>query len=148
MPATGHPVRMGGDAAATQQTRATVADFLNALASGDRYDDHLAERVTHTVMETGEVTTGRNAVVRLTDHLYREAFAASLNLRGLVVEGQRACLEADFVGTHVGEFAGILPTRRIVGVPVAVACDVADGKIAALRVYVSLDALVRQVRDA
>ncbi len=147
MPATRLAAPIGGDSSTTRQTRTTVTAFLDALTSGERIGDHLAERVTYTVMETGEVTSGRTAVVRLTDHLYRGAFAASLDLRGLVVEGQRAFLEADFVGTHVGEFAGLSPTRRTVGVPFAVAFDLADGKIAALRVYLPLDTLVRQVRD-
>ena len=147
MPATQDPARIGDDPEATESTRAVVAAFLNALAAGDHYGDHLAERVTHTIMATGEVTSGRSAVVRLTDHLHRGAFAAAVDTRALVVEGPRAFLEAAFVGTHVGEFAGIPPTGRTVGVPFAVAYDLVDGSIAALRVYLPLDALVRQLRD-
>jgi predicted ester cyclase len=57
-------------------------------------------------------------------------------------------LEAAFVGTHVGEFAGIAATGRAVRLPYAVAYDLADGRIAALRIYLATDALVRQLRDA
>ncbi len=63
-------------------------------------------------------------------------------------EGDRAAVEAEFVGTHVGEFAGLAPTGRLVRVPYAVAYDLAGETIAALRLYLPLDALVRQIRDA
>jgi predicted ester cyclase len=125
----------------------TVAAFLDALVVGGQYGDHLADQVTHTLMETGEVTRGREAVVGLIDHLYRQAFAGSAVVRGLVVEGGRASLEAEFVGRHVGEFAGISPTGRSVRVPFAVAYDLDAGTIAALRIYLPMDALVRQIRD-
>lgn len=148
MPVEKHPARPNDESPATAQTRATVSVFLNALTTGDHFADFLAEGVTQTLMETGEVTSGRGAVARLTNHLYREAFAATLEIRGVVVEGRRAVFEADFVGAHVGEFAGIAPTGRIVGVPLVAACEVIDGKIGALRIYLSLDSLVRQVRAA
>jgi predicted ester cyclase len=148
MPAAQHPARLNDESQATAQTRATVSVFLDALVTGDHVGDFLAEEVTQTMMETGEVTSGRGAVARLTEHLYREAFAASLEVRGLVVEGRRAVVEANFVGTHVGEFAGIAPTGRTVDVPLVAACDVLDGEVAALRIYLSLDTLVRQVRAA
>jgi predicted ester cyclase len=57
-------------------------------------------------------------------------------------------LEAVFIATHTGEFAGIAPTQRPVRVPYTVAYDLAGDEITALRVYLPMDALVRQLRDA
>src|SRR6185295_5269761 len=56
-----------------------------------------------------------------------------------------AMLEADFVGTHIGEFEGIPATSRHVRVPYAVAYDIAGNQITALRLYFPLDALLRQI---
>lgn len=148
MPVARHPTRIGEGLRATEASRGAVVAFLNALAAGDDCGNHVNDEVTHTAMETGEVTRGRDAVVRWIDHLYREAFAASVEVRSLVVENERAFLEADFVGTHVGEFAGIPPSGRMVRAPLAVAYDLANGRIAALRVYLPLDALIRQIRAA
>jgi predicted ester cyclase len=97
-------------------------------------------------METGEVAHGRDAIVGLVDHLHHQAFAGSPIVRSLVAEGSRAAVEGEFVGRHVGEFAGIAPTGRTVRVPFAAAYDLAGGTIGALRVYLPMDALVRQLR--
>ncbi len=52
------------------------------------------------------------------------------------------------MGTHAGEFAGILATGRAVRLPYAVAYDLDGEQIAALRIYMSVDALVRQIQVA
>lgn len=54
-------------------------------------------------------------------------------------------LEAEFVGTHVGEFEGVSATGRAVRVPYAVAYDLEDGKITSLRLYFPLELLPRQI---
>lgn len=55
-------------------------------------------------------------------------------------------IEAEFVGTHVGEFAGVAPTGRQVRVPYSVAYDLVEDAITAVRLYLPMDALVRQIR--
>ena len=47
----------------------------------------------------------------------------------------KAVWEADFIGRHVGEFAGVPATGKDVRVPFAVADDVRDGQIVEGRVY-------------
>ena len=58
-----------------------------------------------------------------------------------------AAVEAVFVGTHTGEFAGIPASGNNVRVPYSVFYDVAGGKITALRLYMSLDEVVRQISE-
>ena len=129
-------------------TRAVVDAYLNALVNGGDYGAYLADDVTFTVTETGEVTRGRAAVVGLIDYLHQQAFAASPEVKSVIVDASHAVLEAEFVGTHIGEFAGIAPTGRQVRGPYAVAYDLAEKAITALRLYLPMDALVRQIRDA
>ena len=55
-------------------------------------------------------------------------------------------IEAVFVGTHTGEFAGIPASGNAVRVPYSVLYDVDGDKITALRIYMSLEALIGQIR--
>jgi predicted ester cyclase len=56
--------------------------------------------------------------------------------------------EFDFVGRHVGEFGGIGATGREVRVPYCVVYELRGEKIGAVRIYLSLDVLLRQLGDA
>jgi predicted ester cyclase len=98
-------------------------------------------------METGEVTHGRTAVAALLTYLHCTAFAAPPSITTLVAEGERALVEAEFAGQHLGEFAGIPPTGRRVHVSYTVAYDLSVDTISAVRLYLSLDVLVRQLRE-
>ena len=49
------------------------------------------------------------------------------------------------VGTHIGVFEGIPASQRHVRVPYAVAYDVEDAGIRALRLYFPMDQLLRQI---
>ncbi|MGH2600044.1 MAG: ester cyclase, partial [Dehalococcoidia bacterium] len=78
--------------------------------------------------------------------IHTRAFAAGMELEALVVDEGRAMIEAIFAGVHTGEFGGLAPTGRAVRVQYAVAFDLAGDAITALRVYLPLEALARQVR--
>jgi predicted ester cyclase len=99
-------------------------------------------------METGEITQGRRTVVALLDYLHQRAFAAPPNVATLVAGANRAMIEAEFTGIHRGEFAGIAPTGHEVRVPYVAVYDLGAEAITGVRLYLSLDALVRQLRDA
>ncbi len=131
----------------TDRSRVMLNSYLDALLAGGDYGRYMAEAVTFTMTETGEVTRGRDAVVGLIDYLHTQALAATPVIQGLVVDGSHAVLEAEFVGSHVGEFAGIGPTGRQVRVPYVVVYDFHGGSIAALRLYLPMDVLVRQLRN-
>ena len=133
---------------AVERTRRTMDAYLDALRTGGDYGRFLSEGVEFTLVDTGETTHGREAVVNLIDYLHQVAFAATPEFAPPVVATDRAMLEAVFVATHTGEFAGVAPTHRSVRVPYTVAYDLAGDKITALRVYLPMDALVRQLRDA
>jgi predicted ester cyclase len=51
---------------------------------------------------------------------YLDALVKRANFPGYFTDDGKAAIEADFAGTHVGEFAGIQPTGRMVRVPYSV----------------------------
>jgi hypothetical protein len=139
-----------GDDAAVR-TRATVTAHLDGLCGAGDCAMGLGDDVALTIMETGEVTRGRASVAALLAYLHRAAFAAPPTVSTLIVGADRAMVEAEFAGQHVGEFAGILPTGRMVRLPYVVAYDLdADADTAmirAMRIYFPMDMLVRQLRE-
>ncbi len=131
----------------TEQTRALITTYLEALVARSDYGRHFADTVTFTVMDTGEVTKGRDAVIGLIDYLHTQAFDATPVIKAVIVDGSHVVLEAEFAGTHEAEFAGIAATGQAVNLPYAVGYDVENDKITALRAYISMDALIRQIRE-
>lgn len=105
----------------------------------------LAPDVVFTTMGTGEEHRGPDGVRRMLDHIYHTAFDARAEIRSRVFGDDQAVLEADFVGTHIGEFAGIEATGRRVRVPLCVVYDLQDGWVQQARVYLELPTLLRQL---
>ena len=120
--------------------RAVMEAYLDALVKNGDYGAYLADDVTFTMTETGEVTRGRAAVVGLIDYLHQQAFTATPVVKSVIVDATQAALE--------GEFAGIPATGRKVRVPYAVGYDVTGEMITAVRIYLPMDELVRQIRDS
>ena len=56
-----------------------------------------------------------------------------------------ATLEADFVGRHVSEFAGKRATGTDIRVPYSVVYDLQGDQIIALRIYLAMDEILRQL---
>ncbi len=134
------------DRVTAARTRAAMTALFAALSGRGELARCFAPDVTLTTMETGEVVSGRDAVASLLDAVYRVAFNAAPVVRSLVAIPGLAMAEADFCGIHVGEFAGVAPTGREVNVAHVIACTVAGRTITAIRIYLPLDALSRQLR--
>jgi predicted ester cyclase len=66
-------------------------------------------------------------------------------VKNLFVDDGKAALEADFVGVHIAEFAGIQPAGREVRVPYSVIYDLRGDKISALRIYFPMGLLIEQL---
>jgi predicted ester cyclase len=141
------PTAEAGEQRAAARSRATVNAHLAALRGAGDCGTALSDDVALTVMETGEVTRGRAAVAALLAYLHRSAFAAPPAVATLVAGTERAMIEAEFAGRHTGEFAGIAPTGRTVRLPYAAAYDLGADAITAVRLYLPLDALARQLRN-
>ena len=108
----------------------------------------MAEDVVFTHMATGDEHRGPAAVRRMLDYMYHQAFEAHAEERSRIFSENQAVVEGDFVGTHVGEFAGIPATGRQVRVPLCVVYDLEAGLIKRARVYIEVPVLMRQIGRA
>ena len=125
-----------------ERTRDAMERYLN---SAHRDLSMMAEDVVFTTMATGDEHRGVDGVRRMLDHVYHQAFDATAETRNRIYAENHAVLEADFVGTHTGTFAGIEATGRRVRVPLCVVYDLRDGKIVRGRVYLEVPVLMRQL---
>jgi steroid delta-isomerase-like uncharacterized protein len=105
----------------------------------------LADDVVFTSMNTAEEDRGPEGVSQSLNYIYHVAFDARFELRNLIVDGGIGVAEADFVGEHIGEFAGIRPTHKHVRVPLCVVYEVEDEKIKRARIYFEMPAMLEQL---
>jgi predicted ester cyclase len=126
----------------------TIKPYLDALLNRGDFARYFSDNVTWTTMDTGDEVHGRDAVRDYILALHTQMFDARPEFRSLTIGETTAALEADFVGTHTGEFAGISPTGAAVRVPYCVVYDLADDKITALRGYLPVAQIISQLQAA
>lgn len=129
-------------------TESTMRGYLDALLGGGDFGTSFSDDVLWTTMETGDEIRGRDAVRDVILAMHTQAFDAAPEVKSMTVGDGMAVLEAVFVATHTGEFAGLAPTGAAVRLPYVVVYDVAAERITALRAYLSIAALVAQIQAA
>lgn len=105
----------------------------------------MADDVIFTIMATGQEHKGPDGVLQMLQYFYQIAFEATAETKNFFVADGKAVLEADFVGKHIGEFAGIPATGKDVCVPLCVVYDLENDKITRGRVYFEMPALMAQL---
>ncbi len=125
--------------------RQMMRDYLDALAKRADYGRYLTDDVILTAVGTDQRAVGREAAVRQMRDMHERAFDARIEVKSLIVEDDKAAVEADFAGTHTGELAGIAPTGREVRVPYAVVYDLRGDQISELRIYLPMALLLEQL---
>jgi predicted ester cyclase len=125
--------------------RQVMQDYLDALVKRADFAAYFTDDVVATFEGTDQRADGRDAASQLIRYVHEGAFDAQMELRNLLTEPGKAAIEADFVGTHTGEFAGIPPTGRAVRVPYSVVYDLAGDRISALRIYFPMTLLIDQL---
>ena len=95
---------------------------------------------------SGQELHGREPVRDFLSWMPTRAFDAHPKVKTLVVGDGQAALEADFVGTHTGEFLGIPATGKSVQVPYCVVYDLQGDKITALRAYIPMDLFAHKLK--
>lgn len=85
------------------------------------------------------------SAAQLVRFLHEKAFDAYPEIKNLLVDEGKAALEADFVGTHTGEFADVKPTGREVRVPYSVIYELHHDGISGLRIYFPISMLMEQL---
>jgi predicted ester cyclase len=127
--------------------RQVMEEYLELLVKRADYPALFTEDVVVTFEGTDQRAEGRQAAGQLIRYVHEGAFDARPELKSLIVDEGKAAIEADFVGTHTGEFAGIQPTGRDVRVPYSVVYDLHGDKISALRIYFPMGLLIEQLRN-
>jgi steroid delta-isomerase-like uncharacterized protein len=123
-------------------TREVITKYLNSKHSDMSM---MAEDVVFTNMATGQEHRGPEGVLQMLNYIYHIAFDADAETRNTIFANGKAVLEADFVGKHIGEFAGIPATNKQVRVPLCVVYDLEEDKIKRGRVYFEMPVLFRQL---
>src|SRR5262249_9613315 len=112
----------------TAQTRATMEAYAAALLGGGAYEAYFADDVVLTMTGVPGEVVGPAAAKAAIDAVHHQQFDAHPKLVTLVVGEGTAAVEAVFVGTQIGEFAGIAPTGKAVEVPYGVFYELEGGK--------------------
>jgi steroid delta-isomerase-like uncharacterized protein len=105
----------------------------------------MAEDVVFTNMATGDEHRGPEGVRAMLDYVYHVAFDARAETRSMIFAEGNAVLEADFVGRHIGEFAGIPATGKDVRVPLCVVYDLENEQVTRARIYMEVPVLMKQL---
>ena len=128
----------------TESGHVTMDGYLEALATRGSFADFFTDDVTLDMIGAGQSAEGRAQVEDFIRFAHEQAFDGTLQVRSLTLDldGSRAALEADFVGRHTGEFAGIPATGRAVRIPYSVHYDLEQDRISALRIYGLADGIV------
>jgi ketosteroid isomerase-like protein len=131
-----------------ESTAQVMNEYLDALVKREDFGRFFADQVVWTTTETGDQVRGREAVRDFIVAFHTESFEAHPEVKSLIVGDGQATLEADFVGKHTGEFAGVTATGAEMRVPYCVCYDVGDGVITALRAYLPIARMVAEVQAA
>jgi predicted ester cyclase len=125
--------------------RKTMEQYLDALVARADYGRYFTDDVVVTVEGSDQRAEGPEAGEQLIRYMHQIAFDARPELKNLLVDEGKAAIEANFVGTHIGEFAGVAPTGRAVRVPYSVIYDLRGDQISKLRIYMPMSTLVEQI---
>ena len=125
-----------------ESTRRVVEQYVNSQHADLSM---MADDVVFTSMATGDEHRGPEGLRQMLHYIYHVAFDAKAELKNLIVEDGKAVLEADFVGKHIAEFAGVPATGKQVRVPLCVVYDVEQDRIKRGRVYFEVPAFLKQV---
>jgi predicted ester cyclase len=127
--------------------RQVMQDYLDSLVKRADFTFYFTDDVVATFEGTDQRAVGREASGQLIRYVHEGAFDARMELKNLLVDEGKAAIEADFVGTHIAEFAGIQATGRAVRVPYSVVYDLRDDRISGLRIYFPMSLLMEQLTN-
>jgi steroid delta-isomerase-like uncharacterized protein len=125
-----------------ENTRKVINGYFEA---GPNIAHFLAEDVVYTLMGSGEEAHGAEAVAEMQRQFYNVAFTARARRTNLLIGENGAVLEAQVVGTHTGEYAGVPATGKEIDVPLCVVYDIDGLYITRARVYFETAVFLRQV---
>jgi steroid delta-isomerase-like uncharacterized protein len=133
-----------GRTMSAERTREVIAKWADS-ANAHSEASVLAEDVVFVTMATGKEARGPEEVLESLNYFYHVAFDSHAEPKTMVIDEGTAAVEGDFVGGHIGEFAGVPPTHKRVRVPLCVVYEVENDKIQRARIYFEMPALFQQL---
>ena len=130
------------------QVRETMQSYAEAVLARADYQRFFADDIRLEVVGTDQRVRGAQAAEQAIRFLHEVAFDARPEITNVLVDDHGAAAEATFVGTHIGEFAGISATGSDVRVPYSVFYELDAGRITAVRIHMPMDQLVAQIAAA
>jgi predicted ester cyclase len=128
------------------ETRAIMDQYFDALRTRGDFARFFSQDTEFTAVGTDQRAHGADAVEQAIRFMHEVAFDARPEVSNIVIQERGAAAEIAFVGTHIGEFAGIAATNNAVRVPYCVFYDLDGPAITALRVYMPMERLLEQVQ--
>ncbi|MEV7543845.1 ester cyclase [Streptomyces sp. NPDC089915] len=120
-------------------------DEIAALGKFEVIEECIAlDYVTHDMMDTEGRGNGRDGL-RRTIGMWREAFDFGFEKTGQIAEGDCVTTLWDWRGTHKGEFMGVAPTGKEVGMSGCATFRIENGQIAEDWWYYDAPGLMRQL---
>jgi steroid delta-isomerase-like uncharacterized protein len=89
--------------------------------------------------------SGRDAIVRASEAFFNAFPDAKVTEEPPAIDGDRASIVAEVVGTHVGEILGLAPTGRPFRIPMAFILVLQEGKIVSERRIYDFTGLLVQI---
>ena len=124
----------------------TTKRVMHKYFNSDHEDvSMMAPDVTFTTMADGQETQGPEGVQQMLHYFYQVAFEATAEQRNLIFSEENTVWEGEFVGKHIGEFAGIPATGKQVQVPLCVVYDIEKEQIKRARIYLEMPVLLHQL---
>lgn len=128
-----------------EKTQQLLDSYFEALIGGGDFGQYLAEAAVLRFMDTGDVVTGREALIDAIVTSHTVQFAATPHVTNTVVGAGTAGVEIVFTGAHTDAFAGIPATGVEVKVPYTAFYTASDGAITEIRLYGLATGIVAQL---
>jgi predicted ester cyclase len=136
-----------GSVTIVSTNREMMTGYVDALIARGDFAQYFTDDVTFEVAWNGPRAEGRQAVEATIRYLHEQVFDSNPELKQMTVEGDSAALELVFVGRHIGDFNGVSASGKLINVPYMAQYDLAAGHVRALRIYISLDEVMRQIQS-
>ncbi len=107
---------------------------------------YVAEDAVFINMGSGERTEGREAIGQMLHYIYHIAFDAKAEYTNSIITENKAMVEGVFTGKHIGEFAGIPATNKMVSVPLCVTYTLEKGLVKEAKIYMLGDVMMQQLQ--
>jgi predicted ester cyclase len=131
-----------------QQVRETMDAYVKELQARGDYGRFFADDIEVEIVWADQRMLGVEAAERAIRYLHEVAFDAQPEITSMLVDDHGAAAEAVFVGTHIGEFAGVAATGNSIRVPYSVFYEIDGSTITELRIYMPMSELLSQIGAA